>query len=123
MTEFVRQALYRTITESIKSDEGDLPIFTLDRAMEESIANSMIDTDQGQQLSLDPQVTQGILGSLNEKFEEATNMGEKMVILCSPMIRRHFKKMTEKFIPNLIVVSHNEISPEINIRSLGMVRL
>lgn len=123
LTEFVRQALYRTITEKIRSDQGDIPLFTLDRNIEESIAQNIIQTDQGQQLSLDPKVTQIILASLNEKIEEATSMGEKMVVLCSPVIRNHFKRLTEKFIPNLVVVSHNELSPDANIRSLGTVRL
>ncbi|MFG1500799.1 flagellar biosynthesis protein FlhA [Halobacteriovorax sp. XZX-3] len=123
LTENVRQSLYRTITESIKSANGDLPIFTLDRKIEEQVAGNLIQTENGQQVSLDPRITQSILASLNEKIEEATNMGEKMVVLCSPVIRGHFKKLTEKFIPNLIVVSHNELSPDVNIRSLGTVRL
>lgn len=123
LTELVRQGLYRTITENIRSDQGDVPLFTLDRGIEEEIAQNLIQTETGQQLSLDPKVTQNILASLNEKIEEATNIGEKMVVLCSPIIRHHFKNLTEKFIPNLIVVSHNEISPEVNIRSLGTVRL
>lgn len=123
LTEFCRQALYRTITEKIKSDSGDIPLFTLDRNIEESIAQNIVHTDQGYQLSLDPKITQVILASLNEKIEEATNMGEKMVVLCSPVIRSHFKRLTEKFIPNLVVVSHNELSPDANIRSLGTVRL
>ncbi len=123
LTEYSRQALYRTITDKIRSDAGDIPLFTLDRNIEESIAQNIIQTDQGHQLSLDPKVTQIILASLNEKIEEATNMGEKMVVLCSPVIRSHFKRLTEKFIPNLVVVSHNELSPDANIRSLGTVRL
>jgi flagellar biosynthesis protein FlhA len=123
LTEYVRQALYRTITERIKGSQGDVPLFTLDRSLEETVARSIIHTDHGTQLNLDPKVTQTILASLNEKIEEATSQGEKMVILCSPVIRRHFKKLTEKFIPNMIVVSHNELSPDVNIRSLGTVRL
>lgn len=123
LTEYSRQALYRTITERIKSSQGDVPLFTLDRALEEAIARSIIQTDHGAQLNLDPKTTQTILATLNEKIEEATGMGEKMVVLCSPVIRRHFKRLTEKFIPNLIVVSHNELSPDVNIRSLGSVRL
>ncbi len=123
LTEYTRQALYRTITERIKSSQGDVPLFTLDRNLEETIARSIIQTDHGAQLNLDPKVTQTILATLNEKIEEATGMGEKMVILCSPVIRRHFKRLTEKFIPNLIVVSHNELSPDVNVRSLGSVRL
>lgn len=123
LTEYVRQALYRTITERIKGSQGDVPLFTLDRALEEAVARSILHTDHGAQLNLDPKTTQTILASLNEKIEEATSQGEKMVVLCSPVIRRHFKKLTEKFIPNMIVVSHNELSPEVNIRSLGTVRL
>jgi flagellar biosynthesis protein FlhA len=123
LTEMVRQSLFRTITETIKGDRGDIPLFTLDRSIEESIAQNIIQTDSGQQLSLDPKITQTILASLNEKIEEATNMGEKMVVLCSPVIRSHFKRLTEKFIPNLVVISHNELSPDANIRSLGTVRL
>tara|TARA_B100001971_G_scaffold215193_1_gene259952 strand:+ start:28456 stop:30522 length:2067 start_codon:yes stop_codon:yes gene_type:complete len=123
LTELAREALYRTITEKVKSDNGDIPLFTLDRNIEESIAHNLIQTEQGQQLSLDPKVTQTILASLNERIEEATNMGERMVVLCSPVVRRHFKRLTEKFIPNLMVVSHNELSPDINIRSLGTVRV
>jgi flagellar biosynthesis protein FlhA len=123
LTEYVRQALYRTITERIKGSQGDVPLFTLDRGLEEAVARSIISTDNTSSLNLDPKVTQTILATLNEKIEEATSQGEKMVILCSPVIRRHFKKLTEKFIPNMIVVSHNELSPDVNIRSLGTVRL
>lgn len=123
LTEMARESLYRTITEKVKSDQGDVPLFTLDRAIEESLAENIIQTERGQELSLDPKMTQMILASLNERIEEATNMGEKMVVLCSPVVRRHFKRLTEKFIPNLMVVSHNELSPEVNIRSLGTVRV
>ena len=123
LTELARESLYRTITEKVKSDQGDIPLFTLDRGIEESLAQNIIQTEKGQELSLDPKVTQTILASLNERIEEATEMGEKMIVLCSPVVRRHFKRLTEKFIPNLIVVSHNELSPEVNIRSLGTVRM
>jgi len=123
LTEYVRQSLYRSITEKIKSAQGDVPLFTLDRTLEETVARAIIQTDSGSQLNLDPKTTQSILASLNEKIEEATSQGEKMVVLCSPVIRRHFKRLTEKFIPNMVIVSHNELSPDVNIRSLGTVRL
>lgn len=123
LTELVRAGLYRMITEVIKSANGDIPIFTLDRNIEEKIASNLLHTEKGYQVSLDPKTTQTILTNLNEKIEEATNLGERMIILCSPAVRHHFKRLTEKFIPNLVVVSHNEISPTANIRSLGTVRL
>ncbi len=123
LTELVRASLYRMITEGIKSSNGDIPIFTLDRNIEEKIASNLLHTEKGYQVSLDPKTTQNILTNLNEKIEEATNLGERMIVLCSPAVRHHFKRLTEKFIPNLVVVSHNEISPTANIRSLGTVRL
>ena len=95
----------------------------MDRSLEELIVQNMVETESGQQLSLDPQITQNILTLLNEKIEEATGLGEKMVLLCSPVVRPHFKKLTEKFIPNLIVISHNELGPDTKIKSLGTVRL
>lgn len=123
LTENVRESLYRTITQKIQSSNGDIPLFTLDRNIEEHIQKNLISTDQGEMLSLDPKISQRILASLNEKIEEATNSGEKMVVLCSPVVRQHFKRLTEKFIPNLVVISHNELGPDVNIRSLGTVRL
>lgn len=123
LTEFARQALYRTISESVKNAEDEIPLFSLDRSLEELIVQNMVETESGQQLSLDPQITQNILTLLNEKIEEATGLGEKMVLLCSPVVRPHFKKLTEKFIPNLIVISHNELGPDTKIKSLGTVRL
>ena len=111
------------ITENVKNEKGDIPLYTLDRSIEEAIANNIVATDQGNQLSLDPKITHQILAGLNEKIEEATGMGEKMVVLCSPAVRPYFKHLTEKFIPNLMVIGHNELGPDANIRSLGTVRL
>jgi flagellar biosynthesis protein FlhA len=123
LTESVRQALYRTITERIKSDKGDIPLFTLDKGLEEFLLKNINQSEQGTVLNIDAKSTQSILASISEKIDEATRVGEKMVLLCSPYVRRHLKRLTEKFIPNLVVISHNEISTETHIRSLGTIRL
>jgi flagellar biosynthesis protein FlhA len=123
LTESVRQALYRTITERIKSDKGDVPLFTLDKGLEEFLLKNINQSEQGTILNIDAKSTQSILASITEKIEEATRVGEKMVLLCSPYVRRHLKRLTEKFIPNLVVISHNEISSDTHIRSLGTIRL
>ena len=96
LTESVRKSLYRTITQQIKTDDGEVPLYTLDRGIEELIAKNLVQTDEGYQLSLDPKITQNILGRINEKIEEATEQGEKMVILCSPVVRSHFKRLNRK---------------------------
>ncbi len=123
LTEAVRKGLYRTITQQLKSEDGEVSLYTLDRGIEELIAKNLIQTEEGHQLSLDPKITQNILGRINEKIEEATEQGEKMIILCSPVVRHHFKRLTEKFIQNILVISHSEVSPDVNIKSLGTVRL
>lgn len=123
LTELVRQSLYRTITKTVTGDGKDVPLFTLDSTIEDSIANNIVQTERGAQLSLDPKVAQHIMANLNEKIEEAVNMGEKMIVICSPTVRNHFKRLTEKFIPNLVVISHNELRADVNIRTLGTVRL
>jgi flagellar biosynthesis protein FlhA len=123
LTENVRQSLFRTITEKIKGEEGEISLFTLDRTVEETIVNNIVQAEHTNHVNLDPQMIQNLLSSINEKIEEATKIGEKMVVLCSPMVRNHFKRITEKYIPNLIVVSHNELAPDASIRSLGTVRL
>ncbi len=123
LTEKVREALFRTISKSVQSEQGDVPLFVLDRSIEEALSANIVETDEGRLAGLDAKTTQSILASVNEKIEEATEQGEKMIILCSPAVRSVFKKMTEKFIPGLTVIAHNELGPEISIRSLGTVRL
>ena len=99
LTELVRQNLYRTITESVKSDQGDVPLYTLDKSVEESFAANIIE-GENREVSLEPEVTQGLLTSLNEKIEEATELGEKDGCLSVlPKIRGHFKRLNRKVSP------------------------
>ena len=121
LTELVRQSLYRTITDSVKGTEGDVPVYTLGEELNQLLADNFIKTDQA--APMDPNVIHTIRSNLEEKIHEATGMGEKMVVLCSSNIRRHFRKIVERSLPGLIVVSHGELASDVNIRSLGTVRL
>jgi flagellar biosynthesis protein FlhA len=84
LTEYVRQSLYRTITESIKNGNKEIPLFTLERNVEEVILSNLIQTERGTQVSIRPEITQKLLANLNEKIEEATQRRDKIVVLCSP---------------------------------------
>ncbi|MBF0314032.1 MAG: flagellar biosynthesis protein FlhA [Oligoflexia bacterium] len=123
LTEYTRQALYRTITESVKNGNGEVSLFTLDRRIEEEIYNRIVQNDKGSVVSLSPDVTQKILVNLNEKIEDASGRGDKIVVACSPSIRAHFKKITEKYLPNLVVVGHNELANDARIKNLGVIRM
>ncbi len=122
LTEGVRAALHRSITARLQQS-GELPILTLDRQIEETIASSIVNTDRGPELATDPDFVRQLLGSLNLDVARSLEQHSQAVVLCSPSIRYHFKKLVERFIPNLVVLSHNEISNNVNLKSIGTVRL
>ena len=123
LTEHVRTALARTITRKLVNPDGQLNLLTLDRNIEETVAAGIIQTDQGQQLSLDPEFVRSFIGHLNQQALELTAQSNQAVVLCSPLIRSHLKSLIDRFIPNIIVLSHNEITPNVIVKSFGTVRL
>jgi flagellar biosynthesis protein FlhA len=123
LTEHVRTALARTITRKLVGQDGQLQLLTLDRTIEETIAGGIIQTDQGQQLSLDPEFVRAFVAELNGRAIELANSSSHAVVLCSPLIRHHLKNLIDRFIPNVVVLSHNEITPNVNVKAFGTVRL
>lgn len=123
LTEHVRTVLGRTITKKLVGPDGQLALITLDRSIEETIASGIIQTDQGQQLSIDPEFVRAFIAQLNQQAIEVANQSNHTVVLCSPLIRSHVKSLVDRFIPNIIVLSHNEISSNVTVKSFGTVRL
>jgi flagellar biosynthesis protein FlhA len=123
LTEHVRTALARTITKKLVGFDGQLTLLTLDKNVEETIASGIIQTDQGPQLSLDPEFVRQFVSELNEQAAAMLGESSQAVVLCSPLIRSHVKQLVDRFIPNVTVLSHNELTPSVNIRSFGTVRL
>jgi flagellar biosynthesis protein FlhA len=123
LTEHVRSSLARTITKKLVGFDGQLTLLTLDKNVEEQIASGIIQTDQGAQLSLDPEFVRQFVSELNEQAAQLLQESNQAVVLCSPLIRLHVKQLIDRFIPNITVLSHNELTPSVNIRSFGTVRL
>ncbi len=123
LTEGVRSMLSRSITKKLVDSSGQLVLITLDRVVEETIAQGIIQTDQGQQLSVDPEFVRSFIAQLNQQALEMSRETSQAVVLCSPLIRFHLKGLIDRFIPNVTVLSHNEISPSVNVKSFGTVRL
>jgi flagellar biosynthesis protein FlhA len=121
LTEFVRQGLGRYIVEQYKQDDDILPLITLDRQIEEIIAESVQTSDQGGYLAIEPGLAQRILQNIRQAMEKFNQTGTQPVLLASPSVRRHVKKLTERFLSSLAVLSHNEIPPNIKIQSIGVV--
>ena len=123
LTENVRTALARTITKKLVGPSGEMMLLTLDRTIEETIAGGIIQTDQGQQLSLDPEFVRSFIAQLNQQAIELAGQSSQAIVLCSPMIRTHLKTLLDRFIPNVIVLSHNEITSNVSVKAVGTVRL
>ncbi|ABQ28254.1 flagellar biosynthesis protein FlhA [Geotalea uraniireducens] len=123
LTEFVRQSLGRYIVEQYKREDDTLCILTLDREVEETIADAVQMSEQGSYLAIEPNTAQSIILGIRKSAEKFDQTGTAPVLIASPGVRRHMKKLTERFMPNLAVISHNEIPPSIKIQSIGVVSL
>jgi flagellar biosynthesis protein FlhA len=99
-----------------------MPVITMDRKVEETIQTAIQHRERGSYLALDPKIAQKILDSLNTLLTSFTG-GQQPVLLVLPQIRPHVRRLTERYLPNLSVLSHNEITSQIRIQSIGTVTI
>ncbi|MFZ4858507.1 MAG: flagellar biosynthesis protein FlhA [Desulfuromonadaceae bacterium] len=123
LTEFVRQGLGRFIVDQYKLEDETLLLVTIDREVEDLIAEAIQPSDQGNYLAIEPAIAQQIISSIRSMSERFSSSGAQPVLLASPSIRRHVRKLIERFVPHMAVLSHNEIPQNIKIQSLGVVSL
>jgi flagellar biosynthesis protein FlhA len=123
LTEHVRQALARSITRQHAAGDGRLALITLAPQVEQKVQGAIQQTNQGSYLALDPEDAQGIVGGLAKAVERVVTQGHAPVLLTAPVIRAHVKKLTERFLPNLTVLSPNEITPGVEVQSIETVEV
>lgn len=123
LTEAVRKSLSRSITSKYVTEDGSLSVMTLHPHVEELLANSLLQTEQGTQLVMDPHAAQKLITQIAHTVEDHPEIAAQPILLTSPTSRRHLYKLTSRFIPQLIVLSHNEVSMDANVRSVGTVEL
>jgi len=121
LTEYVRQDLGRTITRGYLVDDNLLYVMTLDPKLEELINNSIQRTDHGAFLSLDPHVVYAMVEKIKQLSEKFTIMNARPVLLAVPIVRFHLRRLLERFVPRLVLISHNEIPPSVKVQSLGRI--
>jgi flagellar biosynthesis protein FlhA len=119
-TEYVRQALKRTITRKF-SDGGQLRVITLDSETENKIIQAIKKTDQGSYLALDPQTIQDIMTNLSIQIEKVRSIVPVTIVLTSPIVRVYFKKLVDQFIPGVTVLSFSEIDNTVQIQAVGNI--
>lgn len=120
LTEYCRQALGRSICRPYQTEEGDLHVFTVSPDLEKSIADGVVHSDQGSYLALEPQQAKDIMARFR-KAVEATGSAGNPVVLCSAGIRMYVRQLLERFLPNVVILSHSEIPQSVRVLSLGMV--
>lgn len=123
LTEAVRKSLSRSITAKYLTEEGNLPVMTLAPHVEELVSNSLLQTEQGTQLVMDPHTAQKLITQIAHTVEDHPEIAAQPILLTSPTARRHLYKLTSRFIPQLIVLSHSEVAMEAKVRSVGTVEL
>ncbi len=123
LTEFVRQKLARSITGGYLDEEGALAVLTLAPKTEDLIRESLQQTDQGTFLNLEPNLAQHLLEQIQKAADRVASDGYQPIILTSPAVRRHLRRLLERFMPQVMVFSHNEVTTQTRIRSLGTVEI
>lgn len=121
--EYVRMSLKRQITELYRDRDGKINVFTIDPSVEQALAESVQNTKQGLMLAIDPSMAETLLERMTVMVNEIQIAGLTPVCLCSPNIRLALHRLVETKFPGIAVLSYNEIIPDVEVVSTGMVRL
>lgn len=123
LTEQVRKKLSRSITEKFITDDGTLPLVSLNPGLEKSLSETLQATDEGSYLALDPSLAQKIISKISATSEKFTELGYNPVILTTSYIRAGMSNFVERFVPGVSVISHQEIAPNTRVQSLGVINM
>ncbi len=121
LTEYVRQALKRAISARYFAQNDTNSVVTLDPKIEQEIMSCVKQTENGSFINMDPARTHAILDSVKVEMQKLENLGKTPIIVTSPIVRIYFRKLTEDYYKDLIVVSYNEVDSSVNLTSVGMV--
>src|SRR5699024_6051798 len=120
---YVRQALSQQITKQYVHEDMSLKVITVSGKVEKLIAEGIQQTEHGNYLSLDPEVQQSIVKIIHEQVEKLSLQEETAILLCSPAIRMYLKQLLDRFLPQVVVLSYNELEPHVQVQSVGVVNV
>ena len=123
LTEYVRQALSTQITKQYVDEDLTLKVITIGPKAEEMISSHVQQTEHGNYLSLDPSSQQDIIRMVGEEVEKLTLQEETAIIMCSPAIRIYIKQLLDRYLPEVVVLSYNELEPHVQVQSVGVVNV
>jgi flagellar biosynthesis protein FlhA len=119
LTEMTRAALNRSITKTLLNEKAELPVITLSPQWETRLNEALVKGESGTYLAVDAKTFEHLVRNLTDTCQKLTS--SNWTLLCSSNIRFHFRKLIERFIPQLTVLSPNDIPPNVQIVSVGVV--
>ncbi|UGS33748.1 flagellar biosynthesis protein FlhA [Capillimicrobium parvum] len=121
LAEYARQALGRTIVAPHVESDHVLKAIALDPAVEQEVSDAIATTAEGEYLAMAPSRAQALLQALATQSEGAVARGRRPVLLCSSRVRRHLRRLCSQALPQLSVCAYNEVTPGINVETIGVV--
>ncbi|HET9870406.1 MAG TPA: FHIPEP family type III secretion protein, partial [bacterium] len=121
LTEFARRGLARSITKLYQAADGKIYCLTLDPKFEKILMDSIQAAESGNAAALDPRLVQKMFRSLSAGIEKMAGTSRQPLVLCAAPVRPYFKRMVERYIPHLTVLSFNELLPRTEIQSMGAI--
>ena len=121
LTEETRRALAASISRRLASQDGNLYVMTLAPDLNQSLMGSVQQTETGPALLLDPETLQNTLQSIGEEAEAMAGQGHRPILLAPGNIRAALRRLIERSLPNVSVLSYQEVAPQVDVHSVGMV--
>ncbi len=121
LTEYVRQSLKRAISAKFFMPNETTSVVTLDPKLEQEMMANIKQTENGSYVAMDPEKVKTIMDNVETEVAKLEQLGKLPILLTSPIVRMYFKKMSEDYFADLIVISYNEIESNVELQSVGMV--
>ena len=120
LSEYVRQGLSRSICKGIQNEKNEILVYTLSPDLEQNIAKGLTQTEKGLFLFLEPKAIDDIVKRIHSSLQGSAALS-RAVLLTSANVRLHLKRLTERILPNLVVISHSEIPSNVKVISMGTI--
>ncbi|WP_077617831.1 flagellar biosynthesis protein FlhA [Bacillus sinesaloumensis] len=123
LAEYVRQSLARQITNQFIVPGETMKVVTLSGKVEKAVADGVQQTEHGNYLSIEPQISQSIIESIAKQIENVSIQEQSPILLCSPAVRMYVRQLIERYFPQVPVLSYNELEANVEVQSVGVVNI
>lgn len=123
LSEYVRSGIARQISNSLQGHDSKLRVLTLNPELEEALRGALQETDLGNYLALNPDLNNGFIYAVNEENRRCVGMGYPAILLVAPELRKPIRRILERDLRSVSVLSYNEIVSDVELEAIGMVSI